>query len=779
VPRNQGDIAEIDGLRGLAIFAVMVHRLWPRDAVNRLSVAADAGWIGVDLFFVVSGFLITRILLETRNDPQYFRNFYARRVLRIFPLYYLFVGTLLVVFPLAGNSAYLDHSGSPFWYLTFLGNMPEALLGNDPPYWLAPVWSLAIEEQFYLTFPWIVLWLGPERLGRFLVGLFLFAPVVRLATMLAWPDQERIQYLFTLCRVDAIAAGCMVALIMRWRHAHSLRDLAIVVALCAGAVAIIGDLDRTTSFGRVAGYSFVAVGFAALLVAVMNGLGTWWTSPLRFGPLRYAGRLCFGLYLLHRPADTITTTIATRFDVDADRISWIPIKIAVAFVLATLSWLVLEKPMLRLKRFFVSSRHPSAGTAIATGAIVLLVAGCNVPGTIEGGPDARGDDVRVDAATDGARPDVDPDVLMPPAVGHVVYVPGLRHSPITDAVAARLQSVASSASPRVFAKVGDSITDTPTFLRCFDGGTVDYGAHASLAANVDYYMSGRIASASPFARISEAAEGGWTTADLLAGSPCGLERELAAANPALSFVMLGTNDNRYGRTLAAYVGDLWTAVDQMLLTGSIPVLSTIPPMQSYPDADARVPLFNLAVRAIAQGRQVPLVDLYGALAPLANQGLSSDGIHPSVSPAGACVLTSAGLAYGYNVRNLVTVEALARVQGALSGVASDATANTRSGMGTDLEPYRAPLPVTDIVDTRDGGMVSACGNVQESAVYEVDISAPRVLQIDAIGRAQSIAVVVGGTCLGTGSGSLSVAVPAGSVRIIVRGGSGESVLVAR
>lgn len=137
MPRSDAEIDEIDGLRGIAILAVMVHRLWPRDAVNRFGVAADAGWIGVDLFFVISGFLITRILLETRNDPGYFRNFYARRVLRIFPLYYLFVGTLLIVFPLAGNTEYLDRSGSPFWYLTFLGNIPEALLGNDPPYWLA------------------------------------------------------------------------------------------------------------------------------------------------------------------------------------------------------------------------------------------------------------------------------------------------------------------------------------------------------------------------------------------------------------------------------------------------------------------------------------------------------------------------------------------------------------------------------------------------------------------------------------------------------------------
>jgi peptidoglycan/LPS O-acetylase OafA/YrhL len=360
VQRNHGEIDEIDGLRGIAIFMVMVHRLWPRDAVNRLGVVADAGWIGVDLFFVVSGFLITRILLDTRGEPGYFRNFYARRVLRIFPLYYLFVGTLLVAFPLAGNTEYLETSGSPVWYLTFLGNIPEALLGKDPPYWLAPVWSLAIEEQFYLTFPWLVLWLGPQRLGRALLFLMLLAPAMRLWTMLAWPDQERIQYLFTLCRVDAIAAGCMIALVMRWKNPRALHGLALVIACCAGAVAVISDLDRTSAFGRVLGYSFVAIGFGALVLAVLTGRERWWVAPLRLAPLRYCGKLCFGLYLLHRPADTITTVVANKFGLDADRISWIPIKLAVAIALATAAWFVLEKPVLKLKRYFTSRNHPSA-----------------------------------------------------------------------------------------------------------------------------------------------------------------------------------------------------------------------------------------------------------------------------------------------------------------------------------------------------------------------------------------------------------------------------------
>jgi peptidoglycan/LPS O-acetylase OafA/YrhL len=768
-----GEIDEIDGLRGVAIFMVMVHRLWPRDAVNRLSVAADAGWIGVDLFFVVSGFLITRILLETRGEPGYFRNFYARRVLRIFPLYYLFVGTLLVAFPLMGNAQYLETSGSPFWYLTFLGNVPEGLLGYDPPYWLGPVWSLAIEEQFYLTFPLIVLWLGPTRLGPFLIGLFLLAPVARVVTMQLEPDAERIQYLFTLCRVDSIAAGCLIALVMRCRNVQALRGLAIMIACCAGAIAIIGDLDRTTTFGRVAGYSFVAIGFAALLVAVLTSRDRWWTAPLRLAPLRYCGKLCFGLYLLHRPADTFVTVVANRFDVDADRISWIPIKIAVAIVLATMSWFVIEKPFLRLKRRFASPRHPAA---FAITIVLLATAACHaVPGVVARddaappAPDAR---VKVDVAeaADAATGSSAP----------VLYVEGRRHSPITPAIVAHLQAVAGKGlDARVFAKIGDSITDTPSFATCFDGGNVDLGAHGALAPTIGHFMQGRIGSATPFARDSLAAQGGWIVQDVLDGMPCALDRELNVAQPQLAVVLLGTNDNRYGRSLDAFATDLWELVDRLLARGVVPIVSTLPPLRSYPAADARVPAFNHIVRAIAQGRGIPLVDLYSDMLLLPQRGISSDGIHPTVAPSGACVLTAGALAYGYNTRNLVTLEALARTRAALDGIAADATAPTREGAGTTSDPYLASLPLVDLGDTRSGAAVidtyAPCGtNIAfgHEVVYAVE--APTALTIDAfvVDRDANVdlyifAASAQGPCVGSGDANVTATVPAGTFYVVV------------
>jgi peptidoglycan/LPS O-acetylase OafA/YrhL len=364
---ERGFVAELDGLRGIAILLVMVHRFWPRSDAGFAADLAGSGWIGVDLFFVISGFLITGILLETRGEPTYFRNFYVRRVLRIFPLYYLFVGTILAVF--SWNPAFREHAGSPLWYLFYLGNIPEGLLGHDVPYWLGPVWSLAIEEQFYLTFPWLVAYTSRKRLTAILLGILAFAPIVRIVTMAIDPAHERVQYLFTLCRLDTIAIGCLLAIFMRSidveRHRALLRKVGLGVFAGVATIAIITGLDRTTAFGRIAGYSFVALGAGSIVMLVMLARGQRSTAPLRAVWLRYFGKLCFGLYLLHRPADTLVGGLAVRAGFDTAALWLIPIKIAAALVLATISWRLLEQPILSLKSAFGGIRHPGHGTVTA------------------------------------------------------------------------------------------------------------------------------------------------------------------------------------------------------------------------------------------------------------------------------------------------------------------------------------------------------------------------------------------------------------------------------
>ena len=359
---TRGYIAELDGLRGVAILLVMVHRLFPRSRAMPWPIAG--GWIGVDLFFVISGFLIAGILIDTRDDPAYFRNFYARRMLRIFPLFYVLVGGIFLVFPLLDHGGFVRQAGSPAWYLLHLGNLPESVLGKDPPYWLGPLWSLAIEEQFYWTFPLLVHAVDPRRLPRYLAGFAVLALVTRIVTTLLVPANARVQYAFTICRLDTIALGCLLAVFVRharfeaWR-----RKLArpLVLAIAASVIAaVMTELSRTTFYGRTFGYSVVAIGFAALVLLVVIHRGRRSTAVLRLAPLRYLGKLCFGLYLLHRPADTIVTAIAARGGADLGALWLVPVKIAVAVGLATLSWHLVERPFLRRKDRFASRRHPIA-----------------------------------------------------------------------------------------------------------------------------------------------------------------------------------------------------------------------------------------------------------------------------------------------------------------------------------------------------------------------------------------------------------------------------------
>ncbi len=177
-------IPALDGLRGLAILAVFFHHYGAGGidssaaAVRWIATVCGLGWSGVDLFFVLSGFLITGILYDTRNDPAYYRKFYARRTLRIFPIYYLFAAIALLIVPL---SAW--HKGDIF-FLVYLG-YPAALT------WPALVsvlirithlWSLSVEEQFYMLWPWLICRLRtPSRILILRAAAIVASLVLRIA----------------------------------------------------------------------------------------------------------------------------------------------------------------------------------------------------------------------------------------------------------------------------------------------------------------------------------------------------------------------------------------------------------------------------------------------------------------------------------------------------------------------------------------------------------------------------------------------------------------------
>src|SRR5919199_1508083 len=198
---------ELDGLRGIAILMVVAYHY---ELAPFLS--------GVDLFFVLSGFLLGGILLEKKEAPNYFKAFYVRRICRIFPLYFLCLLVFLILLPVTLGWLFGDSIGMlagdslPLWsYFTFTHNFAMAQLGGWGTLWLAHTWSLAVEEQFYLILPLLICSFSRERLPYLLVGLILAAPLWRAFLYNFHPYGGLASYVLLPCRADSLLVGVLCA----------------------------------------------------------------------------------------------------------------------------------------------------------------------------------------------------------------------------------------------------------------------------------------------------------------------------------------------------------------------------------------------------------------------------------------------------------------------------------------------------------------------------------------------------------------------------------------
>jgi peptidoglycan/LPS O-acetylase OafA/YrhL len=304
----------LDGVRGLAVLLVLFHhlvyssgidrRFWPDLQLFRL---ASSSWLGVDLFFVLSGFLITGILYQAKGSPFFFRSFYGRRVLRIFPLYYGFLVFALVAFPLwlPTESArnLLDHQ---LWYWLYLSNVYVAREGWQDPSHLGHLWSLAVEEQFYLLWPLAVWALNRKWLIRLSLTCFFGALALRLIKPFGM--DELAAYVLLATRMDSLAAGAFLALVIRGDRGAAVLGWwpQVVAAVSFTVVAALyyrhGWLNFEEPLVAVVGYTFVAMGFAALIaMAIMASAGARLRRALSAMPLAFLGKYSYGLYVVHVP----------------------------------------------------------------------------------------------------------------------------------------------------------------------------------------------------------------------------------------------------------------------------------------------------------------------------------------------------------------------------------------------------------------------------------------------------------------------------------------------
>jgi peptidoglycan/LPS O-acetylase OafA/YrhL len=338
-------IPELDGLRGIAVLAVVIYHCHPRLAGTWIYGASLWGWAGVNLFFVLSGFLITSILLGSREKPHYFRNFYGRRVLRIWPVYVLVLAVVYLEAPWFIGPTILQAVKTAPWlaYVFFVQNLFHLAL---PPA-LGPTWSLAIEEQYYFVWAPVVRFVKrPWMLACAPAAAVIASPLARRAN-LHWMTPTH-----TLIHLDGIAWGSLLALgllTLGWSRrvwlALGLSGMGLGFAAAATVAGGTSFLD-----------SALAVGFAGAVLAAIASTGARnpVNAALRRGPLQFYGRISYGLYMIH----IATFIFFGWFDLKMDpygtagNLAIVGFRLAVSTAAATALWYGFESQILKLKRHF-------------------------------------------------------------------------------------------------------------------------------------------------------------------------------------------------------------------------------------------------------------------------------------------------------------------------------------------------------------------------------------------------------------------------------------------
>ena len=316
-PSSEVRIIELDGIRGIAVLFILIWHyvgiplppagisLQPDRWVPSLKLSLIFFRSGVDLFFVLSGFLITGILLDHREAKSYYRTFFVRRFVRIFPLYYALV-LVFAIAKLLGASGPLFLGPIPFTsYVTMTQNYFMAALRTYGAAWLGATWSLAIEEQFYFSFPLLI-----RRAKRALPWIFcagiIGAPVLRIFCYRHFGNTDWASYVWLPCRLDSLCWGALLAFLLRIPAALVLLYRRRQWVIAAFIVLLIGAVVLDAALGRDIGYhtsywgnSLLAVlySFAILLATLFAGRRC--TAFLRLKPLLSLGRISYGVYLLH------------------------------------------------------------------------------------------------------------------------------------------------------------------------------------------------------------------------------------------------------------------------------------------------------------------------------------------------------------------------------------------------------------------------------------------------------------------------------------------------
>jgi peptidoglycan/LPS O-acetylase OafA/YrhL len=370
-------IPELDGLRGLAILLVILCRYLGNANHGHMGFALDlvltgmnVGWSGVELFFVLSGFLIGGILLQSRQSPRYFRTFYLRRTHRILPIYYLWIILYAVIVAVILFVLYRPTHVLPdgelitqrdFWafphYFLFLQN----IIYSPTKFqwiWFAVTWSLAVEEQFYLVIPLLVRYLSERTLVVLLMMAVCISPVLRWLSFIYLPSYSQIHLFSTPCHSDSLAVGVLCAI--WWRRASFRKFLEtnpdlllrIFLSVYSGVIVVglLWWLCRPVNVITLGvGESVLNVFYAALLLLVLSQTSSIPAQIMRWGWIRSLGAISYCVYLLHMTINQLAHRILLHSEPRIYDSAGIAVTIgALLFTLlrSSLSWRFIERPLI-------------------------------------------------------------------------------------------------------------------------------------------------------------------------------------------------------------------------------------------------------------------------------------------------------------------------------------------------------------------------------------------------------------------------------------------------
>ena len=336
----------LDSFRGIGILWIICCHYFPGYGFFKF------GWVSLEVFFVLSGFLITKVLLNSINENHYFKNFYARRALRIFPIYYLFIGVFflaLFIFSKANSFQFLKNN-YPYYFI-YLQNFLFVFNGLEPLSYLNHLWSLAMEEQFYFIWPITIYYIrNITTLRKLLIITIIIVFIIRLVIWWKWGYRYETYHCNTFARIDTIAFGCFLGCGFSYTElTKKVRSLIIILSVSVFPIGII--LFKNP---YVTNPLFSTIGYTSISILTIFFIEYFIKEKTKFKFLKnnwlinYLGQISYGVYLFHIPVFYIINFKSNLPNPVNGIVSMI-----LSFSIAAISYKFYEQRFLNLKKKFI------------------------------------------------------------------------------------------------------------------------------------------------------------------------------------------------------------------------------------------------------------------------------------------------------------------------------------------------------------------------------------------------------------------------------------------